>query len=110
MAPVVLKSDSGSSANVLYKAELVRSGGMARVYLYDMSGTPVSAKSFGESAAALYQSKEDSKKAEKFSLKADDKAFVGKLPSGTAQNYSVEVTMKKDNQELLAAFQNLRNE
>jgi hypothetical protein len=107
---VVLKADAekGSKADLLYKAELVRTEGMVRVYLYDKSMKAVDLKEFGDKTEVTLATKVKGKwKNVSFPIERKDNVFQGKMPNPEAKPYNLEVTWTKDSKALLAAFDNL---
>jgi len=111
VSAVVLKSeaDKGPSAKLLNKSELVRSAdGTARVYLYDTKMAALDLAVFEPKASAIVITKVKGKnKVTPFALEVKDGAFVGKMPKVASKPYDIDVTIKKDKQELLTAFDNL---
>lgn len=108
---VVLKADAkkGSSAELHYKSELVRSSdGTARLYLYDKEMKPLDAKTFNAKSSAILFSKVKGKmKVTNFTLEIKDGALVGKMPKPESKPYGIDITINKDGKELLTAFENL---
>lgn len=107
---VVLKvdADKGSKADLLFKAELVRTEGMARVYLYDKAMKAVDLKDFGDKAEVTLGTKVKGKwKNVSFPVERKDNVFQGKMPNPEAKPYNLEFTWTKDSKALLAAFDNL---
>lgn len=108
---VVLKSDikKGANAAMVHKAELVRSSdGTTRVYLYDSSMKPLDIKGFDTAGSAGLAAKVKGKwKTSEFKLELKDGIFLGKMPKPEAKPYSIDITLKQDGKELLAAFDNL---
>lgn len=111
VSSVVLKSDAkkGASAALVHKAELVRSAdGTTRVYLYDREMKPLEIKGFDSKGSASLGAKVNGKwKNTEFRLEKMDRAFVGKMPTIKAKPYYIDITLKQDGKELLAAFDNL---
>ena len=107
---VVLKvdADKGSKADLLFKAELVRTQGIARFYIYDKNMKALDLKDFGDKAEVTLLSKVKGKwKKVSFPVERMDNVFQGKMPSPEAKPYNLEVTWTKDSKALLAAFDNL---
>jgi hypothetical protein len=108
---VVLKSEAqkGSSAALIFKAELVRStDGTVRIYLYDEKMAPLDLKEFGSKGSASLGAKVKGKYTEKtFVLEKKENAFIGQMPKPQAKPYNIDVTFKKGSSELLTAFDNL---
>ncbi|MEK7355844.1 MAG: hypothetical protein AAB250_05315, partial [Bdellovibrionota bacterium] len=111
VSAVVAKADAskGAKAMATNKAELVRgSDGTVRLYVYDTTMKPADLKGFDVKAAGMVVSGSKKKMAKSdFALEQKDGAFVGTLPKELKAPYSVEVTLKQTDKELLAAFQNL---
>ncbi|MBK8201294.1 MAG: hypothetical protein IPK68_02830 [Bdellovibrionales bacterium] len=111
VSSVILKADAkkGASAALVHKAELVRSAdGTARVYLYDTAMKPLEIKGFDTKGSASLGAKVKGKwKNTEFALEQKDNAFVGKMPTIKAKPYNIDITLKQDGKELLAAFDNL---
>jgi hypothetical protein len=111
VSAVVAKADAkkGSSAAMVYKAELVRSsdGGM-RVYLYDGAMKQLDLGKFEAKGKALVGSKVKGKwKENHFGLEKKDNSFEGKMPKPESKPYSIDVTITEGGKELLTAFDNL---
>lgn len=111
VSAVVLKADAkkGTKADLVHKAELVRSGdGVVLVYLYDKQMKPLDLKGFDAKGSATMAAKVKGKwKDTEFALNLKDNAFTGKLPKVEARPYNIDVTLKQDGKELLSAFDNL---
>jgi hypothetical protein len=111
VSSVILKSDAkmGASAALVHKAELVRSAdGTTRVYLYDTKMKPLEIKVFDSKGSASLAVKVKGKwKNTYFVLEQKEKAFVGKMPKPEGRPYNIDITLKQDGKELLAAFDNL---
>jgi hypothetical protein len=111
VSSVVLKSDAekGASAALVHKAELVRSAdGTTRVYLYDIEMKPLETKDFDSKGSASLGAKVKGKwKDTVFSLEKKDGVFVGKMPKIKTKPYNIDITLKQEGKELLAAFDNL---
>ncbi len=111
VSSVILKADEkrGASAPLVHKAELVRSAdGTTRVYLYDTEMKPLEIKGFDPKGSASLAAKVKGKwKNTEFALEQKDIAFVGKMPMIKAKPYNIDITLKQDGKELLAAFDNL---
>ncbi len=107
---VVLKADAdkGPRADLLFKAELVRTEGMVRVYLYDKTMKSVDLKEFNDKAEVTLATKVKGKwKNVTFPVERKDNVFQGKMPNPEAKPYNLDVTWTKDSKALLAAFDNL---
>jgi len=111
VSAVVLKSDAkkGSSAQLIHKAELVRtSDGTVQVYLYDANMKPLDLKGFDTKGTASLGAKVKGKwKDSEFKIELKDTAFHGTMPKVEAKPYSIDVSLKADGKELLSAFDNL---
>lgn len=110
VSAVVLKADAGkgTKAELVHKAELVRTEGMLRVYLYDKEMKPLDLKGFDQKASVSMAAKVKGKwKNTSFPVELKDNIFQGKMPNPEAKPYNLDVTWKKDGKELLSAFDNL---
>lgn len=111
VSAVVLKSEAkkGASATLVNKAELVRStDGTTRIYLYDTMMKPIEVSGFDVKGVAVLASKVKGKwKDTEFGLELKEGVFIGKMPKPFARPYNIDVTLKRNGQELLTAFDNL---
>lgn len=111
VSAVVLKSDykKGAKADLIHKAELVRSvDGTTRVYLYDSAMKPLDIKGFEPIGSAGLAAKVKGKwKTSEFKLELKDGIFQGKMPKPDAKPYNIDITLKQDGKDLLSAFDNL---
>lgn len=111
VSAVVLKADAkkGAKADLVHKAELVRSGdGTVRIYLYDKQMKALGMKGFEPKGSASMGAKVKGKwKDTEFPLELKDNSFTGKMPIVEARPYNIDVTVKQDGKELLSAFDNL---
>lgn len=111
VSAVVHKVDAkkGSSAALVHKAELVRSGdGTVRVYLYDAEMKPLDLKGFEIKGSASLGAKVKGKwKDTSFPLELKENAFTGKMPKNDSKPYNIDVTVKENGKDLLSAFDNL---
>lgn len=111
VSAIVLKQDAklGSKANLVHKAELVRStDSTVRIYLYDAKMAPLASNSFNSKATASLASKVKGKwKDTSFDLELKDGVFTGKMPKPESKPYNIDVVLKEGGKELLTAFDNL---
>lgn len=111
VSAVVKKTDAdkGPQAELVHKAELVRStDGTTRVYLFDKEMKPLDLKNFEVKGSGSVAAKVKGKwKSTDFPLERKDNAFVGKMPKAEAKPYNIDVTLKESGTELLSAFDNL---
>lgn len=108
---VVLAKDAskGPKAELLHKAELVRSAdGTVKVYYYDKAMNPLKAGTLASSAkATLITQKKGKVTTQDFDLKFVEDHFEGKAPKPARKPYNIDVKAKEGDKELLAAFDNL---
>lgn len=110
VSAVIAKTDAakGPKADLVHKAELVRTEGMVRVYLYDKDMKPLDLKGFDSKAGITMSAKIKGKwKNTGFPIELKDKTFQGKMPAPEAKPYNLDVVFKEDGKELLSAFDNL---
>ena len=111
VAPGIKKADEklGAKAALVHKAELARAGdGTIRVYLYDSQMKPMDMKDFDKKAEGTLAVKSKGKwKHTNFSLEQHGTLFIGKMPKSETKPYNIEITLKQNGTELLAAFENL---
>lgn len=110
--PVIDKkeADKGSSATLVYKAELVRKDdGAANLYVYDSAMKSLPADKLGKDAKAKIgpMKKNPKWKSEEFKLSFKDGMYVGKLPKIKVKPYYIDITLTEGKRELLTAFENL---
>lgn len=108
---VVLAKDAakGTKADLIYKAELVRSGdGTVRVYYYDKEMNPLKGSSMNKEAKAILITEKKGKvNTQNFDLKFVEDHFEGKSPKPVRKPYNIDVKVMDGDRELLAAFDNL---
>ena len=108
---VVLAKDAGkgTKADLIYKAELVRSSdGTVRVYYYDKEMNPLKSSSMKtEAKAILITEKKGKVTTQNFDLKYVEDHFEGKSPKPAKKPYNIDVKVMDGDRELLAAFDNL---
>ena len=111
LAPVVEAKDHelGAKANVVYKAELVRSeDGTVRVYLYDKDMKALDLKGFDKKASGVVEVVKKGKVSKTpFSLELKGGAFAGKPPKPSRKPFNIDVTLVEGKRKLLSAFDNL---
>ncbi len=111
LTSVVAASEQGlgSKAQLIYKAELVRSeDGTVRIYLYNPKMEPLPLTVFNSAAKASLLTEKKGKVTENaFELKTEGNAFTGKAPAPASKPFSIDVRFKEGAKELLAAFDNL---
>lgn len=116
VAPVIAAIDApkGLKAQLIYKAELVRSeDDLVKVYLYDQKMNPLSESQlsqFGKAATATVEHVKKGKieKTSKFNLDLTSGVFEGKLfEKPKTQTFNVDVKILEGGKELLAAFDGL---
>lgn len=97
------------SHEILYKAELVRiEEGTVRVYVYDKDMKAVNLVRFSATANAAVEVKVKKKfKHTPFTLALKEDAFIGKMPVPEKKPYTIDVTIREGEKELLASFENL---
>jgi hypothetical protein len=111
VSPVIEAKDAskGGKAQLVHKSELVRSDdGIIRVYFYDKEMNPLILNHFEAMAKGIVEFKKN-KKWNKvlFSLKQEEGAFVGKAPHVSSKPFNIDIHVKENGKELLAAFDNL---
>lgn len=111
VASVIRAKDvkKGAGAELLYKAELVRSeDGTVKVYVYDKEMNVVDLAKFDSKAKGVVESKKQKKWTQApFDLALEGDAFSGKAPAPAKKPFNIDVKIKMSGQELLAAFDNL---
>ncbi|MCM2349444.1 MAG: hypothetical protein NDI69_05435 [Bacteriovoracaceae bacterium] len=111
LTSVVLAKDAskGTKADLLHKAELVRSAdGTVKVYYYDKSMNPLKVGTLANSAKAILITQKKGKvTTQEFDLKFVEDHFEGKSPKPARKPYNIDVKVKEGEKELLAAFDNL---
>jgi len=111
VSPVIAAKDAniGKKADLVYKAELVRSeDGTVRVYFYDKKMNPLDLSKFEKSIQGIVETMKKKKMSKTpFALKLEDNAFVGKAPKPASKPFNIDVHVKEAGKELLAAFDNL---
>lgn len=111
VSAVVKESDhaKGTKAELVYKAELVRSGdGTVRVYIYDSKMKPLNLTDFSKTAKASLISFVDGKEdVAKFSLSLSGKNFTGKAPKEKSKPFNLDVVFEEKGTKYLAAFDHL---
>lgn len=102
-------ASKGSEADLVYKAELVRSqDGTVRVYFYDKTMKPLKMAAFDKTAdAVLITFSGDKENVEKFNLGLEGKAFKGNSPKAKSKPYNIDVVFTENGKKYLAAFDNL---
>jgi hypothetical protein len=111
VAPVVDLKDAkkGTKAELIYKAELVRSSdGTVRAYLYDKELKPLDLAKIEKTAKGILGGKVKGKyQTEKFDLKLEGNSFTGKMPKTSAKPYNLDFHFTEPGRTLLTAFDNL---
>ena len=110
VSPVIRAADAkkGGKAELLYKAELVRSDDGVKVYVYDKEMNAVDLSKFEAKAKGVVESKKQKKWTQTpFDLVLEGDAFNGKAPAPAKKPFNIDVKLKMGGQELLAAFDNL---
>lgn len=111
LTAVVLAKDVklGTAAPMIYKAELTRADdGTVRVYLYDKDMKPLDVTTLPKTADAFLQSKKKKKwTSVPFKLNRTEEGYEGKAPKPAGKPFNIDVKIKEDARELLAAFDGL---
>jgi len=99
----------GAKAEVIYKAELVRSeDGMVSVYLYDIKMNTLDMSKFERKAKGDVEVQVKKKHTTTpFELNLADGRFVGAAPKASRKPFNIDVYFKQGDRQLLAAFDNL---
>ena len=99
----------GAKAPLVYKAELTRSeDGTVRVYVYDAAMKPLSQDMLPKTAQAfLITSQADKEVKTPFFLSLGEANFIGKAPTPASKPFSIDVSFKTKDKDLLAGFDNL---
>ncbi|HKY64013.1 MAG TPA: hypothetical protein VJR29_11385 [bacterium] len=99
----------GAKAPLVYKAELTRSeDSTVRVYIYDLAMKPLPAEALPKTAqASLVSMKGGKESSTPFALNLEGANFTGKAPAPASKPFSIDVTFKTKDRELLAGFDNL---
>ncbi len=110
--PVIEKKDAdkGTSAALVYKAELVRKeDGTFSVYFYDAAMKPLPTEKFGKEASAKIgpMKKNPRWRSELAKVALKDGAYTGILPKIKVKPYYMDVTVNEGARELMVAFENL---
>jgi len=111
LTSVVLAKDAskGTKADLIYKAEIVRSGdNTARVFYYDPAMSPLKLEAFAKTAKGfLITEKKGKFSVQEFELKFVQDHLEGKFPKPARRPYNIDVKVMEGERELLAAFDNL---
>ncbi|MEY4615343.1 MAG: hypothetical protein RJB66_303 [Pseudomonadota bacterium] len=111
LSAVVAKAEAskGKHAALVLKAELVRTGdGLVRLYLYGPNMESLDLKTFNQIAKAVVASKTKGKWVDvPFELTLKEKSFEGQLPKFEGRPFNIDISLKKNDRELLTAFDNL---
>jgi hypothetical protein len=111
VAPVVSAKDAkkGASAELVYKAELVRSDdGTVRIYFYDKDMKPLDTSKFAQQGEGVIEFKKGKKwETSKFAIRAADGAYSGTAPKPSSKPFNIDIHVKEGGRELLSAFDNL---
>jgi hypothetical protein len=99
----------GAKADLVYKAELVRSpDGKVQLHLYDTEMKPVDASGWNKTGQVTMASKKKGKWQNKtFAVTFDGKAFSGQMPELIGKPFNLDFVFKTQDKELLTAFDNL---
>ena len=90
-----------------YKAELVRTGELARVYVYDNELKSVDLAALGKTAKGQLESKRKKSAKQSFELKLAKGVFEGNLPKAKSKPFDVEVVFNGKGGAYQAVFKNL---
>jgi hypothetical protein len=111
VSPVINAKDAklGAKAGLVHKAELVRSeDGSVRLYLYDKEMNPLDLSKFDKAGKGVVEFKKGKKWTKKdFAFKQEDGAYTATPPKAPTKPFNIDVRVKEDGKELLAAFDNL---
>jgi len=111
LAPVIDAKDvkKGAHADLVYKAELVRSeDGTVRVYFYDKEMKALDLSKLDQAGNGFVEFKKGKKWTKTpFALKQEDGAFIAKAPKAGAKPFNIDVHVKEGSRGLMAAFDNL---
>lgn len=111
LTSVVLAKDAskGTAAELIYKSEIVRSAtGKVSVYFYDKSMNPLKSDSLAKTATGILITQKKGKiSTQNFVLNLVGNHFEGQAPKPERKPYNIDVKVKEDDRELLAAFDNL---
>jgi hypothetical protein len=111
VSPVIdaKEASKGAKASVVHKAELVRSeDGTVRVYLYDQEMNLLDLSKFEKSAKGVLEFKKSKKWVKTpFTFNQEEGAFVANAPKAGSKPFNIDVHVKEEGKELLAAFDNL---
>lgn len=102
--------DKGTKAELLYKAELTKNNqNVVRVYLYDKKMKSLKLDDVSEAYAELISKDKETQKWKKtkFSLEQERGSFSGKIPGTPQRPFNIDVTLKRGDQALFMAFDNL---
>ena len=105
----------GPKAPLMYKAELLRmSDQTIRVFLYSKLMNPVDLKEFsaeGNGIIETFKKKKANEQPFKLALNKEcssgSACFMGKTPKPARKPFNIDIRVKKDGEEFLAAFDNL---
>ena len=94
--------------SVDYKAELVRTGGKALVYIYDTSLESTDTSSLSKTAKGVLEVKrrKDASKTQ-FDLELKEGLFEGVLPKTKGRPFDIEVSFKRGDKNYQVVFENL---
>lgn len=111
LAPVIDLKDlkKGDHAEVIYKAELVRSeDGSISVYYYDKTMKPIDLSKFDKTAKGVVETVKKKKVTKApFALNLVDGIFSAKAPKAPSKPFNIDVVVKEGGRDLLTAFDNL---
>lgn len=112
MSPMVDKKEEGKGdkAHTLYKAELVRAAsGTLSLYVFDNKMNLIDLSSFANEVTAKLEVKKKGKYTYfgDFKLKKNGNHFTGTLPQVEYKPFSIDLFLKKGQQELFVGFSNL---
>lgn len=112
MSPVIDKKEEGKGekAHTLYKAELVRSAsGKLSLYIFDNKMNLTDLAVFSDEVIAKLEVKKKGKYTYfgDFKLKKNGNHFTGVLPQVEYKPFSIDLFLKKGQQNLFVGFSNL---
>ena len=111
-APIVdeVNAGKGNKAEILYKAELVRTeSGKLSLYIFDNKMNLVDLSVFNESVDAKLELKKKGKFVYfgEFKLTKHGNHFMGQLPKVEFKPFNIDFYLLKDKQKLFVGFSNL---
>jgi hypothetical protein len=111
VSPVIdaKEAKKGAKAAVVHKAELVRAeDGSVKVYFYDQEMNALDLSKFDKDGKGVLEFKKGKKWTKKdFKFKQEEGFYTATPPKAASKPFNIDVRVKAEGKELLAAFDNL---